>query len=1030
MNVNILKQKLNSISLEERIWGIKDAIAESEVLAVYVIKEYLPKEKDETVISAMLIACAKIGGEEEIDFIASHIDHESFKVRRYAVQSLAAINSIKIYPHIFKIVIEGEPKLKQIALKIIKGMGKQKSFEILESMIASEAEWQRKIALAVLDMLNNAIYENEIVDIIVKSLSHSKPENMNEGVSKLKKIAEGGSEYAAAALSKLRTDGALSAKENDDIARLVSEIISQEEPAAAVSDISAAAEKCQEGVTTHEPPAAEPAVSEQKPAIAAVAVAEKVIAEFSEYVDTVQSQKRKTASTVAVAPAVKEPLAAVTVAAGYAGMIGKIIRTIGYYSIMWPARLTYRFRYQCAVLLLMAACAYVYIFPELILGKGTYADMPQQEGQKIADFLESRGYVMTPRANGTLPVFYHNFWVNFSSTADYMLGKSVVFSAYEVNLKNTEIFEGVAYLSGGEVKNVKNIRNLTQTTDAEEMELIPLKNSFAYMAHAAGGVKIFTIEDGDFSNKRQFLFKQPVDINKIENSALAFNLVKIETRSGQNKSNVSLNVDSGCVDPPDFPVEYIPYSQADEPLIPRIVERVRSLNFVGPEKIAKLEDAYYQSVDFMKRTIHGGEEEYEGRLEEGAPAKVAETPVTAAAPAETEEAVIAASAEVAIEKTAAAQPVPAQQIAAAPAAISDSAKSAPATSREIALSGTVAVAIAPKPAVVETRAAARETTLFFAGSNVYAAAIKKAWELANAPITSAEGVPIPVMSIFQKSSLESEGIWLTDEMPQLAGANFVYKTRYRVDRKRPFAILNVLSFDMSKIDLHFVTGTEEPISSIGLRGKGVIPDDPETYQNLICAFNGGFRTKHGKWGAIASGVTYIPPEKGVATIAVNASGRISIGTWGTSISTTENYVYLRQNLPPLVEAGKINESNKYWGFSVANKTQIWRSALGITRDGRRLIYAAGNSLSYDTLAKGMIMAGCDYAMQLDVNDYHTYCILCKLTTDKKGAARIKTKRLSDEMTGENGRYVKPYTRDFFYVTWKKAMQQTAQNSVK
>lgn len=1013
MNVNVLKQKLNSISLEERIWGIKDAIAESEVLAVYVIKEYLPKEKDETVISAMLIACAKIGGEDEIEYIASHLNHESFKVRRYALQSIWMVDSPAKYPHVFRIVIDGEPRLKQIAVKIIKGVGKQKCFEILENMIVSETEWHRKIALSVLDMLNNAIYENEIVDVLVKSIGHSKPENRAEGVGKLKKIAGNGSEYAATALEKLRKDGALSQKEKDDVEKLVADIISGDLAVEQAQETIQSSEACQEGVTTAEPHSGDaPKASGAAQAPAVTTGSEKVIAEFSEYVDSVKSRKLKTASQKTLPPAEKRGSIAMGAAAGFIRKIGGLFRNTGYFLLIWPAKLAYRFRYQCAALFFMALCCYIYIFPELVLGKGTYSDVSREDGEKISKHLAARGYLLAPRANGSLPLFYHDFWVNFSGATDGIVGKSIVFSAYEVNLKNVEIFEGVAYLRGGLVTGVKNIRNLTQTPDADEMELVPLKNSFAYLAHAAGGVKIFTIEDGDFSNRRQFLFKQPVDISKIENSALAFNLVKIETKNGQGRSNVSLNVDSGCVDPPDFPVEYIPNSQAEDPLIPRIVERVRSLNFVGPEKIAKLEDAYYQSVDFFKRTVSGGEEEYEGRSDADAPSKPAENQEGQAeqAPADARP----GSEEKQAVKTEQAAPAEGQKAVKA-------FRTPLLTIMTDAASHNV-VAAGP---VAKGETAVR--TAFFADAKTVFAAAARARALSVSSLTGPDGEPARVLSIFKKSSLESEGVWLTDDLPALNGRNFVYKTRYRVDLKRPFAVLNVLSMDVSMIDLHFVTGTEEPVSSIGLRGKGVIPDDPETYQNLICAFNGGFRTKHGKWGAIASGVTYIPPDNGVATIAVDSKGKISIGTWGTSISTTENYVYLRQNLPPLVEKGKINETNKYWGFSVDNKTQIWRSALGITRDGRRLIYAAGNSLSYDTLAKGMIMAGCDYAMQLDVNDYHTYCIICRLATDKKGTQKMKSRRLADEMTGENGRYIKPYTRDFFYVTWKKSLVQTAQN---
>ncbi|HPG58702.1 MAG TPA: hypothetical protein PKW98_12865, partial [Candidatus Wallbacteria bacterium] len=88
MDVNLLKKKLNSEKTEERLAGLREAIAESEALAVYVIKDYIKQEESETVLSAMIIACAKIGGDSEVDFIGSFLGDNKFKIQKYAFQSL------------------------------------------------------------------------------------------------------------------------------------------------------------------------------------------------------------------------------------------------------------------------------------------------------------------------------------------------------------------------------------------------------------------------------------------------------------------------------------------------------------------------------------------------------------------------------------------------------------------------------------------------------------------------------------------------------------------------------------------------------------------------------------------------------------------------------------------------------------------------------------------------------------------------------------------------------------------------------
>ncbi len=972
MNVNSLKQKLESKIVEERLSGLRDAIAESEALAVYVIKDYVVKESDETILAAMIIACAKIGGETEIDFIGSYLNHSSVKIKKYAFQSLALINSIKVYPYIFKLLTDADVRFRQLAVKEIRHLGKKESLGIIENMIASEIDWHRKSALGVLEMLNNILYENELVDILARAITNSKAGNCRDCVTKLKNLTDAGSEYAAASIEAIKKSA------SDDIKAVISEITGVIEtkplPASAAAEIK-------EGAVKAESPPKE----------------EVIISEFSSYVDTVVREKKISTGSPRV-------MISDSGAALESGETGRLKRTASFLYdlfILKPAAMAVRHKYKLAVVMAFFIFAFFYVFPEFILGKGSFVELDPGGRQSIESHLNSNGYRLNKSGNGVPLVYEHRYWTSSIPFFEGVFGKTIMFSAYEVNLKNTDIFEAaVKFDKYGEVSRLDKIRNISETSSADENDLIIMKNSFAYLSSADSGMKILTIEEGDGSNKRQFLFKNLVNINKIENSALALNLIKVETNRGTNKTNVSLNVDSGTIDPPDFPVEYLPNIEADEPMLPKIVEKVRSLNFVGPEKIAKLEDCYYQTSDFFKRKFYGSTEEEKEEETNSFKANKVEESIVSGEPMfeniRTTEAVemVTDAITVKIKEFCDHNALLVKNITGFD---------------EKKFKGIIAASAAP-------------------AASIGTQEVKLLTDAATTSVNIAElAMPANIAPIYKKSVMKDEGVWSTEETPLLNGRNYLFKTKVRVDPKRPFAIMHIASIDISKVDMKLVPGTEEPVSTMGLKGKGSIPGDAATYQNLICAFNGGFRSKHGKWGFISDGVTYLSPANGIATIAVDSKGNIKIGTWGgPALDTKENYVHLRQNLPPILENGKLNVNNQYWGASVDNKTNVWRSAIGISKDGKRLVYGAGNSLTFDTLAKGMEMAGCDYAMQLDINEYHTYFHLYKLNgTDKKGNLKLKVTRLTDEMANETQRCIKPYTRDFFYLTWKNNEIQTA-----
>ena len=120
----------------------------------------------------------------------------------------------------------------------------------------------------------------------------------------------------------------------------------------------------------------------------------------------------------------------------------------------------------------------------------------------------------------------------------------------------------------------------------------------------------------------------------------------------------------------------------------------------------------------------------------------------------------------------------------------------------------------------------------------------------------------------------------------------------------------------------------------------------------MAAWNGGFKAVHGHYGMMTDGVVWLPAESGMATAAVDAEGRLTIGAWGRGVKPDQAWAAWRQNNPPLIENGVINPdviklaNTIKWGASLDGAVFIWRSGMGMTRGGRWLI-AAGHRREAD-----------------------------------------------------------------------------------
>lgn len=280
--------------------------------------------------------------------------------------------------------------------------------------------------------------------------------------------------------------------------------------------------------------------------------------------------------------------------------------------------------------------------------------------------------------------------------------------------------------------------------------------------------------------------------------------------------------------------------------------------------------------------------------------------------------------------------------------------------------------------------------------------------------------PVPMQlpkTIALRDNLEAgEGVWTTAGLPRSTPDDMLMaKTFIRPDRSRPYAMVGVLLMDARRIRLHMTAGLSDPGGYRGVKGPGVIPQD--ALSGLLAAWNGGFKGPHGGFGMYADGTEYVPLRNGLATICVFKDGTIKMGEWGADIAWDPQMSACRQNVILLVQNGEISkrttEGNDTWGYVQVNSAEFitWRSAVGLTKDGN-LIYAAGNSLSAETLARALWAAGAYTAMQLDINS--PYVLLGTFFPQSDGS--LRPERFMDNMPDSPSRFLRSQERDFMWVT--------------
>jgi len=218
------------------------------------------------------------------------------------------------------------------------------------------------------------------------------------------------------------------------------------------------------------------------------------------------------------------------------------------------------------------------------------------------------------------------------------------------------------------------------------------------------------------------------------------------------------------------------------------------------------------------------------------------------------------------------------------------------------------------------------------------------------------------------SPLPGEGVWRVLET--VKGQPAMFGTFLRPDKVHTSYVAGIVSMDQRLVSFQLRPGTEDPGPG-NWKAQSWIP--PGSRTGLRGTFNGGFKLNTAGGGFYLNGTTHGTLVNGAASVVYYRDGDIKIGAWGSEVRMTNDVVGVRQNLKLIVDHGKVPSTVNQnvlgsWGATLGGSYYVWRSGLGITKDGR-IIFVYGPALDVQSLAGLLQRAGAVEALQLDINPF-------------------------------------------------------------
>ena len=267
-------------------------------------------------------------------------------------------------------------------------------------------------------------------------------------------------------------------------------------------------------------------------------------------------------------------------------------------------------------------------------------------------------------------------------------------------------------------------------------------------------------------------------------------------------------------------------------------------------------------------------------------------------------------------------------------------------------------------------------------------------------------VPIPPQA---QPPLPGEGSW--QPLVSVHGEPAIRAAFLRPDAQHTSYLVGVAWLNQKLVKTVLHPGYKVP-GTAGLSQPSEVPRSER--DSLLATFNSGFTMNSSNGGYWQDGKTVVPLRRGAASMVLYKDGRMDVLQWNAA-NPGPDVAAVRQNLGLLVDHGAItpdvnSPTTSTWGFTLGNKTYVWRSAVGIRKDGS-LVFVAGASMSVRTLANIVHDAGAVRAMELDINPDWTNFITYTHPSTGVAEPHMLTK---DEQPNPY-RYLQPSSRDFVAV---------------
>jgi hypothetical protein len=274
-----------------------------------------------------------------------------------------------------------------------------------------------------------------------------------------------------------------------------------------------------------------------------------------------------------------------------------------------------------------------------------------------------------------------------------------------------------------------------------------------------------------------------------------------------------------------------------------------------------------------------------------------------------------------------------------------------------------------------------------------------------ARVQVARGGPPPIPAAITPA-LPGEGHWRSTG-PLVGGIAPLLVTTFRPDPNYPELVAGVAWIDHTRTRLALYPGRYEPPDD----GNQPAEVPMRLRSALLATFNSGFKLEDSRGGFFSQGRTYAPLVDGQATLIGYRDGSVDVRTWTGGPDPGPGIAFARQNLPLIVEDGRLDpalSNDSLWGTTLGNAVRVWRSGVGIDAHGN-LIYAAADIQTAESLATILQRAGAVRAMELDINyEWTTFNFYGTFG----GAEPAK---LLPGMSRPASRYLSPDDRDFFAV---------------